>query len=80
MKLKGGNETVPTGSGLVCSIVMLAMMLMYFYQKVEILINKKDAKIFATEQISDISDTEVFDASMGLKIAVAFIDFLNPEP
>ena len=57
MKFKGGNETVPTGSGLVCTIALLAMMLMYSYQKVEILINKKDAKIFATEQISNITDT-----------------------
>ena len=80
MKLKGGQEAVPTGSGLVCSIVLMAMMLMYTYQKVEILINKKDAKIFSTEMIANITDTEVFDTRMGLKVAVAFIDSLNPEP
>ena len=53
----------------------MAMMLMYTYQKVEILINKKDAKIFSTEQIAAITDTEVFDSTMGLKIAVALVSW-----
>ena len=56
------------------------MMLMYSYQKAEILINKKDAKIFSTEQIAAITDTEVFDSKMGLKIAVALTSWTtNPE-
>ena len=37
--------------------------------------------MFATEQIANITDTEVFDTKMGLKIAVAFIGLdKNPEP
>ena len=81
MKFKGGKEAVPTWSGLVCSILLLAMMLMYSYQKLENLIYKKDAKIFSTEQIGNIKDTEVFDTKMGLKIAVAVTNYdTDPEP
>ena len=37
--------------------------------------------MFATEQIANITDTEVFDTKMGLKIAVAFVGLeYNPEP
>ena len=57
------------------------MMLMYSYQKLENLIYKKDAKIFSTEQIGNIKDTEVFDTKMGLKIAVAVTNYdTDPEP
>ena len=56
-------------------MVLMAFMLMYSYQKAEILINKKDAKIFYTEQVANITDNEVFDTKMGLKIAVALVSW-----
>ena len=35
----------------------------------------KDAKIFSTDLINVIPESEVFDISMGLKIAVAFTEW-----
>ena len=56
------------------------MLISYSYQKFDILLNNKDAKIFSTEQIANITDTEVFDSKMGLKIAVALTSWTtNPE-
>ena len=61
MKFKDGNQAVPTISGFVFSIILSVILIGYSYQKFDILINKKDAKIFSTDKISAIADTEVFD-------------------
>ena len=75
MKLKDGSDTVPTVAGFFFSIFLPFMLISYSYQKFDILLNKKDAKIFTTDLIDAISDTEVFDTTMGLKIAIAFTEF-----
>ena len=81
MKLKDGNEAVPTVAGLFFSIFLPVMLLSYSYNKFDILINKKDSKIFQTDLINSIPETEVFDTEMGLKIAVAFTEWDdNPDP
>ena len=49
MKFKDGNDAVPTVSGLIGSILLMIILILYTMQKVEILINKKDAKIFSTD-------------------------------
>ena len=65
-------DTLPTASGLIFSIMFTSLLIVFAYQKVEILMNKKDAKIFSTDLIGAIPAEEVFDTKMGLKIAVAF--------
>ena len=81
MKLSNGMDALPTVSGLIFSIMLTSILIVFAYQKFEILMNKKDAKIFSTDQISAIADSEVFDTTMGLKIAVAFTAWdTNPEP
>ena len=72
MKLKDGKTKVQTVSGLVFSIILTLTLIMYAYQKADVLIKKKDSKIFATDLIDAIPTTEVFNTTMGLKIAVAF--------
>ena len=80
MKFKDGNEAVPTVSGLFFSIILTIFLIGYTWQKVDILINKKDAKVFSTQQISAILDTEVYDTRLGLKIAVSFVDTKSDTP
>ena len=41
MKLKDGMDTLPTVSGLVFSILLSTMMILYTYQKFDVVINKK---------------------------------------
>jgi len=53
----------------------------YTYQKFDVLINKKDVKVLSTEIDSAIADTDVYDTSNGIKIAVAFSAYDdNTEP
>ena len=79
MKLKDGATSVPTIAGLILSILMPILLVGYGVQKFEILINKKDAKIFSTDLIDNIPDTKVFGTNVGLKIAVAFVEFPSKE-
>ena len=51
------------------------MLIGFSYQKFDNLLNMKDAKIFSTDLINAIPESEVFDPSMGLKIAVAFTEW-----
>ena len=84
MKLSDGMDALPTVSGLIFSIMFTSLLLFYGYQKFEILLNKRDAKIFSTDLIGSIPEKEVFDTTMGLKIAVAFVEWgdlsVNREP
>ena len=79
MKLKDGATSVPTIAGLILSILMPILLVGYGVQKFDILINKKDAKIFSTDLIDNIPDTKVFGTNVGLKIAVAFVEFPSKE-
>ena len=80
MKLKDGSDTVPTVAGFFFSIFLSFILISYSYQKFDIMLNNKDAKILHTEQIANITDTEVFDSKMGLKIAVALSSWTtDPE-
>ena len=84
MKLSGGMDALPSVSGLTFSIMFTSILIVYAYQKFEVLMNKKDAKIFSTDLIDSIAEKEVFDTTMGLKIAVAFVEWgdlsVNREP
>ena len=81
MKLKDGMDALPTVSGLICSILLSAMMILYTCQKFDVLINKKGGAILSSVETSAIPDTFEQNVENGLKIAVAFAKFdNNPEP
>ena len=65
-------DALPTVSGLIFTIILASAMILYTNQKFMILVEKKDAKIFSTDLIDVIPAEEVFNTTMGLKIAVAF--------
>ena len=75
LKFKDGSEAVPTVAGLLVSIILPLMLFSYGYQKFDNFVNKKDATLFSTDLINAIPESEVFDTSMGLKIAVAFTEW-----
>ena len=84
MKLSDGMDALPTVSGLIFTIILASAMILYTNQKFMILVEKKDAKIFSTDLIDVIPAEEVFNTTMGLKIAVAFTQWgaedANPRP
>ena len=77
MKIKDGMDVLPTVSGLICSILLSTMIIIYTVQKGDVLFNKKGDQVFSTVQTSVISDNFEQNSETGLKIAVAFAEFSN---
>ena len=67
--------------GAICSIFLNIVVLLYAYQKVDVLINKKDVDVLSTVNDLHFSPDDVFSYENGLNLAVAFTAYdSNPEP
>ena len=65
--------------GSLFTIVSLIIVIAYTYQKIDVWIEKKDVDIMSSIMFSYIDETQVFDNSQGLKLAIAFTAFDNEE-
>ena len=65
--------------GSLFTIVSLIIVIAYTYQKIDVWIEKKDVDIMSSIMNRYIDETQVFDNSQGLNLAIAFTAFDNEE-
>ena len=65
--------------GSLFTIVSLIIVIAYTYQKIDVWIEKKDVDIMSSIMFSYIDETQVFDNSQGLNLAIAFTAFDDEE-
>ena len=58
--------------GSLCSVLLLALVILYSYQKADILINKKDVDILSTVNEDFYSSDDTWSSKNGFNIAAAF--------
>lgn len=79
MKLNGnGQSTVATWMGSLCTIFVLIVLAVYSYQKVDVMLEKKDVDILSVVYDSYFGNEQVFDFQSGFNIAVAPEAKLDP--
>ena len=75
MNLNEREQTVKSIMGSVCSILLLAVVGLYAYQKTEILVNKKDVEILTEIYEKELTYDDIFSYQNGLNVAVAFTSY-----
>ena len=75
MKLHEGKSKEATWMGAFCSLMVLLVTISYTFQKIEVLVSKRDVDILSAIEDSFLSSEEVFGAEQGLQIAVSFVNF-----
>ena len=71
MKLDGRNSQLYTYCGLLSSIFLGIIVVLYGYLKTDVLINKKDVSLISSVHQFFYSDEDIFSHKNGLNIAVA---------
>ena len=75
MNLNEREQTVKSIMGSVCSILLLAVVVLYAYQKTEILVNKKNVDILTEIYEKELTYDDTFSYQNGLNVAVAFTSY-----
>ena len=65
--------------GSMCSILLTALMLMYGYQKMDVLVSRKDVDVLSTVNDLHFTENDVFAAKNGFRVAVAFSAYNNEQ-
>ena len=79
MTIDGDIQVAKSFLGSICSLIILCLTLAYAYQKIEVLISKKDVDILSAVKELVYSDTDKFTYENGLNVAFAFTSFSNEE-
>ena len=77
MKLDGRTQFVRSYAGSLCSILILLVTALYGFQKLVVLIEKKDVSVLSTTLDSFYDENFVFAYEDGFNVAVAFTGFNN---
>ena len=81
MKLDEGHDAKNSFLGGVCSLILLIVIIVYAYQKADVLIYKKDVDILSTTNEAFFDADHIFDATKGFAFAAAFTAYDgDPEP
>ena len=72
MKLDGGEVGIKSWMGSLCSVILSTVMLAYMYQKMDVLIARKDVDVLSTTNDQHFKDDFIFSYENGLNIAVSF--------
>ena len=75
MKLDSGQSKLYSYSGLISSILLSIIIIMYGYLKTDTLINKKDVNLLSSINQFFYSDEDIFSYKNGLNMAVALTDY-----
>ena len=75
MKLDEGSDSIKSLMGSLCSIMLTILILSYAYQKMDVLIERKDIDVLSTTNEMYFPDDDEFSAKNGLRVAVAFTSF-----
>ena len=77
MKLDEGSDSIRSLMGSLCSILLTFLMITYAYQKMDILIARKDVDVLSTINDQHFTDDDIFSAKNGFRVAVAFTTYNN---
>ena len=81
MKLDEGKTHIQSYCGALLSLILTFTILVYSYQKADVLIAKKDVDILSTINDGAFDSDFIFDYDSGLNFAFAFTAYdSNPEP
>ena len=72
MKLDKHRHSVNSSIGSFLSFILLVVVGAYAYQKTDVWLQKKDVDVMSSTQKKAHGTDKIFDASMGLNIAMAF--------
>jgi len=75
MNLDEGEQDIKSLMGSLCSIILMALTILYSIQKADVLISKKDVDILSTINDDTYTSDDVFAYKNGFNIAVAFTAF-----
>ena len=79
MKLDAGSDSTKSIMGSICSILLFILMTTYSYQKMDVLIARKDVDILSTTNDKHWTDDDIFSAKNGFRVAIAFTSYSNEE-
>lgn len=74
-----GETTVKSWMGSLCTMLMLAVLSGFTYQKVGILIDRKDVDILSSLNVAYFGSDEKFGNKQGFNVAVALDGSLDPS-
>lgn len=77
MKLDEGSDSIKSLMGSICSILLTVLMVTYGYQKMDVLVSRKDVDVLSTVNDLHFTDDDVFSAKNGFRVAVAFSAYNN---
>ena len=77
MTIDGNITEAKSFLGSILSLMILAVTLSYAYQKMDVLIQKKDVDVLSATKELVYSDQDKFTYQNGLNVAVAFTEFNN---
>ena len=79
MKLDEGSDSIKSLMGSLCSILLSFLMITYAYQKMDILIARKDVDVLSTINNQHFTDDDIFAAKNGFRVAIAFTTYNNDQ-
>lgn len=78
MNLYGGRDTVSSCCGIICSIILTVITFTYFFQKAEVLYNRKDNSVMVSFMHDKFDSNEIFDHDRnGIQFAAALSSYGN---
>ena len=80
MRLDKDSQQLSSWIGSGCSIILLLVLLTYTFQKLDVLINKKDVDLLTVAAVNALNDDAIFDATNGFGVAVALTSYSATEP
>ena len=60
MKIDGGDDQLKTGLGTICSVILLIITAVYAYQKLLIMLHRKDTNILSASKDLFFTDEDNF--------------------
>ena len=72
MKLDEGSDSIKSLMGSLCSILLTIVLFTYAYQKMDVLIGRKDIDVLQTTNEMYFPDDDEFSATHGFRVAIAF--------
>ena len=79
MTIDGDTRVAQSFLGSLCSLMILILTVLYAYQKMDVLIAKKDVDVLSATKPLVFTEEDKFNYDNGFNVAVAFTSYNNDE-
>ena len=79
MTIDGDTRVAQSFLGSLCSLMIFTLTVLYAYQKMDVLIAKKDVDVLSATKQLVFNENDKFTYDNGFNVAVAFTSFNNNE-